>query len=254
MHWRLTGGVFIAQTLPRRSGVLPEPADEEQMRATTNRLMLVGAMFAMAASSPALALTSPDPAPAPSPPPAAAPLNPADMQVARDIIAIAMPPEQRVAMIQGFSNTLLGAMSANIRSQIAVDDPGLNHIIDTMLAQVPERMKLVYERNLPVLAETMARAYVRHFSSEDLHAILAFARTPAGQHYLSRSLTVAQDPEIVEVYKTMNRDGMILGQNLSRDYAGEISAYLKAHPDVAEKIAAAHGQKAGTPPPQHKPD
>ncbi|MDK4805651.1 MAG: DUF2059 domain-containing protein [Novosphingobium aromaticivorans] len=223
------------------------------MRATTNRLMLVGAMFAMAASSPALALASPDPAPA-SPPPAAAPLNPADMQVARDIIAIAMPPEQRVAMIQGFSNTLLGAMSANIRSQIAVDDPGLNHIIDTMLAQVPERMKPVYERNIPVLAETMARAYVRHFSSEDLHAILAFARTPAGQHYLSRSLTVAQDPEIVEVYKTMNRDGMILGQNLSRDYAGEISAYLKAHPEVAEKIAAAHGQKAGTPPPQHKPD
>lgn len=223
------------------------------MRTTTTRLMLVGAMFAMAASSPALALTSPDPAPA-SPPPAAAPLNPADMQVARDIIAIAMPPEQRVAMFQGFSNTLLGAMSANIRSQIAVDDPGLNHIIDTMLAQVPERMKPVYERNIPVLAETMARAYVRHFSSEDLHAILAFARTPAGQHYLSRSLTVAQDPEIVEVYKTMNRDGMILGQTLSRDYAGEISAYLKAHPDVAEKIAAAHGQKAGTPPPQHKPD
>lgn len=253
MHWRLTGGGFIAQTLPRRSGVLPEPADEEQMRATTNRLMLVGAMFAMAASSPALALTSPDPAPA-SPPPAAAPLNPADMQVARDIIAIAMPPEQRVAMMQGVSNALLGAMSANIRSQIAVDDPGLNHIIDTMLAQVPERMKPVYERNIPVLAETMARAYVRHFSSEDLHAILAFARTPAGQHYLSRSLVVAQDPEIVEVYKTMNRDGMILGQTLSRDYAGEISAYLKEHPDVAEKIAAAHGQKAGTPPPQHKPD
>lgn len=253
MHWRLTGGGFIAQTLPRRSGVLPEPANEEQMRATTNRLMLVGAMFAMAASSPALALASPDPAPA-SPPPAAAPLNPADMQVARDIIAIAMPPEQRVAMMQGFSNTLLGAMSANIRSQIAVDDPGLNHIIDTMLAQVPERMKPVYERNIPVLAETMARAYVRHFSSEDLHAILAFARTPAGQHYLSRSLVVAQDPEIVEVYKTMNRDGMILGQTLSRDYAGEISAYLKAHPEVAEKIAAAHGQKAGTPPPQHKPD
>lgn len=254
MHWRLTGGAFIAQTLPRRSGILPEPADEEQMRATTTCLMLVGAMFAMAASSPALALTSPDPAPAPSPPPAAAPLNPADMQVARDIIAIAMPPEQRVAMMQGFSNTLLGAMSANIRSQIAVDDPGLNHIIDTMLAQVPERMKPVYERNIPVLAETMARAYVRHFSSEDLHAILAFARTPAGQHYLSRSLVVAQDPEIVEIYKTMNRDGMILGQTLSRDYAGEISAYLKEHPDVAEKIAAAHGQKAGTPPPQHKPD
>jgi hypothetical protein len=151
-------------------------------------------------------------------------------------------------MMQGFSNTLLGAMSANIRSQIAVDDPGLNHIIDTMLAQVPERMKPVYERNIPVLAETMARAYVRHFSSEDLHAILAFARTPAGQHYLSRSLVVAQDPEIVEIYKTMNRDGMILGQTLSRDYAGEISAYLKEHPDVAEKIAAAHGQKAGTPP------
>lgn len=224
------------------------------MRATTNRLMLVGAMFAMAASSPALASASPDPAPAPSPPPAAAPLNPADMQVARDIIAIAMPPEQRVAMMQGVSNALLGAMSANIRSQIAVDDPGLNHIIDTMLAQVPERMKPVYERNIPVLAETMARAYVRHFSSEDLHAILAFARTPAGQHYLSRSLVVAQDPEIVEVYKTMNRDGMILGQTLSRDYAGEISAYLKEHPDVAEKIAAAHGRKAGTPPPQHKPD
>jgi hypothetical protein len=90
MHWRLTGGAFIAQTLPRRSGVLPEPADEEQMRATTTCLMLVGAMFAMAASSPALALTSPDPAPAS--PSGCGPLNPADMQVARDIIAIAMPP------------------------------------------------------------------------------------------------------------------------------------------------------------------
>lgn len=174
------------------------------------------------------------------PPPAAAPLDPADLQVARQIIAVILPPEQRVAIVERITRTMMGAMQGNMAGVMGVDDPGLQQIFARMFDKMPGAMRPAMERRMPELVDAMTRAYVRHFSREDLHAILAFAQTPAGSHYLSRSADLMQDPDVITVLTAMNRDGMEVGMGLAKDLKAEVTTYLTQHPDVAKKIAAAH--------------
>lgn len=175
-----------------------------------------------------------------TPPSAAAPLDPADLQVAGQIIAVILPPEQRVAIVERITRTMMGAMQGNMAGAMGVDDPGLQQIFARMFDKMPGAMRPAMERRMPELVDAMTRAYVRHFSREDLRAILAFAQTPAGGRYLSRSADLMQDPDVLTVMTAMNRDGMAVGMDLAKDLKTELTTYLAAHPDVAKKIAATH--------------
>jgi len=176
-------------------------------------------------------------------PPAARPLDPADLAVAGQIIAITLPPQQRVAMVERISLSMITAMRGNIATSIGVDDPGLSHIFDTAMEKLPAAMRPAMERRLPELVDAMTRAYVRHFSSEDLRAILAFAQTPAGGHYMTRAADLMQDPDVLTVLASLNGDGMAVGMASAQGMKAQISAYLAQHPEVAKKIAAAHAQR-----------
>jgi hypothetical protein len=46
-----------------------------------------------------------------------------------------------------------------------------------MFEKMPAAMRPAMERRVPEMVDAMTRAYVRHFSREDLRAILAFAQT-----------------------------------------------------------------------------
>ncbi len=175
-----------------------------------------------------------------APPPAARPLDPADLQVASQIIAVILPPEQRVAIVERVTKTMMGAMQGNMAGIMGVDDPGLQQIFARMFETMPAAMRPAMERRMPELVDAMTRAYVRHFSHEDLRAILAFAQTPAGSHYLSRSADLMQDPDVVTVMTAMNRDGMEMGMGMAKNLKAELTTYLTQHPEVAKKIAAAH--------------
>jgi len=176
-------------------------------------------------------------------PPAARSLDPADLAVAGQIIAIILPPQQRVAIVERVTQSMMTAMRGNIASALGVDDPGLNRIFDATMEKLPAAMRPAMERRLPELVDAMTRAYVRHFSSEDLRAILTFAQTPAGGHYLARAADLMQDPDVLTVLASLNRDGMAVGMASAQGMKAQISAYLAQHPEVAKKIAAAHAQR-----------
>ncbi|GHC87199.1 DUF2059 domain-containing protein [Novosphingobium pokkalii] len=182
----------------------------------------------------------PSAAQAQTPPPAARPLDPADMQVASQIIAVILPPEQRLAIVERVTRTMMSAMQGNMGGIMGVDDPGLQQIVARMFEKMPAAMRPAMERRVPEMVDAMTRAYVRHFSREDLHAILAFAQTPAGSRYLSHAADLVQDPDVVTVMTAMNRDGMEVGMGVAKEFRAELTSYLTAHPDVAKKIAAAH--------------
>ncbi|NMN03758.1 MULTISPECIES: DUF2059 domain-containing protein [unclassified Novosphingobium] len=208
---------------------------EKPMMPFARRAMALAVLATIAMPlSPAAAQTTP--------PPAAVPLNPADVAVANQIIAVILPPEQRLAIVERVTQAMMAAMRGNIAAGLGVDDPGLNQIFDTMLEKMPAAMRPAMERHLPELTQAMAHAYVRRFSSEDLRAILAFAQTPAGGRYLSRAAELMQDPEVVAVMGALNREGMSVGMATAQEMKAQITDYLAKHPEVARKMAAAHGE------------
>lgn len=42
----------------------------------------------------------------------------------------------------------------------------------------------------------MARVYAREFSVDDLNAVLAFVKTPAGQNFFERGPLILKDPDV----------------------------------------------------------
>jgi len=176
-------------------------------------------------------------------PPAARALDPADLAVASQIIAVILPPEQRVAIVERVIKSMMDEMQDSMASFVGVDDPGLQQIFARSFAKIPVAMRPALARRIPGFVDAMTRAYVRHFSPEDLRAILAFARTPAGSRYLSRSTGLMQDPDVVSELTAMNREGAAVGIDATKGLEGEITGYLAQHPEVAKKIAAAHAQR-----------
>lgn len=193
--------------------------------------------------SPARAQTIPlAQTPLTAPPPAAIPLNPNDLKVATQIVAIILPPEQRMAIVERVIQAMMtGLIKGDLSIALGVDDPGLQNILQKMLISLPNAMRPVLEQHLPELTDAMARAYVRHLSSEDLRAVLAFAQTPAGGRYLSHSTELMQDPEVLAALFMMNYDALDNRIAEAKSFKQEITAYLAQHPDVAKKLAQAQG-------------
>jgi hypothetical protein len=81
-----------------------------------------------------------------------------------------------VAIVERVTRTMMSAMQGNMGGIMGVDDPGLQQIVARMFEKMPAAMRPAMERRVPEMVDAMTRAYVRHFSREDLHAI-PFAQT-----------------------------------------------------------------------------
>jgi len=81
-------------------------------------------------------------------------------------------------------------------------------------------------------------AYTREFSLAELKDIHAFAQTPAGTHYFSRTTAILGDPAVAEVNTEMMAEGQAMTQAKIAAFKPKLLDYLKAHPDVASKLQA----------------
>jgi len=84
----------------------------------------------------------------------------------------------------------------------------------------------------------MAEAYSHEFTLGELKDIHAFASTPSGKHYLSRSTAIIGDPAVAKVNTAMFKDIHDATQEMMPALKDKVMAYVKAHPDVAAKIEA----------------
>lgn len=193
----------------------------------------------------ALAL-APQAAMAQAVPPAAAPApDPANLAVSQQIIAILLPPDQRLAMVRRMQEAITAPMRANMQLPPELNDPGLTKLLHDYLDTLPGLMSPVLAEHMPALADAMARAYARTFTHGELEQILAFARTPAGGKYFLRSSTLLQDPDVAAVNGQLFRAGQEIAVKTSGQLQTQIRAYIAAHPDVAKRLnAAAAARKA----------
>jgi hypothetical protein len=138
-------------------------------------------------------------APAAAPAPAVADPAPANLAVAREIVAIALPPESRQAMMQQMTDAMFAQVRDGFaRAAGATSDPAMQPFLTRYLERLRTATRDLDNEYMPRMIEAVARAYARMFSHDELVQIRAFASTPAGRRYFLLSTELFSDPDIAE--------------------------------------------------------
>ena len=123
-------------------------------------------------------------------------VDPRALAIAHQILAIGIPAEKRSQMF----TSVLDSLSEQVRKSAAglspTKDKDFQAILDRSTQRLWDGMKPIMNAALPDIFESMARAYARDFSVDDLNALLAFVKTPAGQHFFERSPLILKDPDV----------------------------------------------------------
>jgi hypothetical protein len=161
----------------------------------------------------------------------------AKLSEARAIIATMLPPAQRQQMIEKLQADLMGQFRTLLPTDLMAD-PGMKAILDEFIKKALDRQRTVIEQHQPEQLEAMAGAYTREFSLAELKDIHAFAGTPSGTHYLSRMTAIIGDPAVAKANSATFTEIHAVTNEMLPEFQGKLVAYLKAHPDVAARIAA----------------
>jgi len=213
----------------------------------TVRSLYAGVVLAALMAVPTIAVADTPPAPSapqiqPAPPagvvmPDSAMPDPGRLSLAREIVAIALPPERASAIMNRLLDSMMRPMQAQIQTQLHTSDPGLRALVSDFIKSVTDSGRTTLVQTLPDLTESMAHAYARQFSREDLAQILAFAHTPAGSRYLSRASELMQDPDVQAYYGRLFPAIQASQAPLLAEFKRKVGTYLAAHPDVAKAMA-----------------
>lgn len=163
-------------------------------------------------------------------------VDPARLELGRQIIAIMYPQEKRQAMASSLVENVLAQFRSSMSDPTTYADPGMKKILDDAFASIPQRLSPAIQAHLPRLIEAMARAYAREFSAAELQETLAFARTPSGRHYLQSSATIMADRDIAAANSTYFNQVQQVSQQISADFRRNVTTYLQAHPDLAARL------------------
>jgi len=151
------------------------------------------------------------------------------VELAREIIAIGMPEEDRETVFAATMDQMIGQMrEAQRQSGVSSEDPRIEAIIDENLAEFRDNAIGVIRGHLPSLMEAWALAYANTFSREDLLAIREFVRTPAGQRFFQLSPAIAAEPNFAAANQLYMNDVMAMLPALQARLKKDIVDYLEA--------------------------
>ena len=128
-------------------------------------------------------------------------LDPEKLAIARQIIAVVLPPDQREKMLETVLDSMRRNMLAGALQGVGAGDeirnsPKLQAVFERFMDRERALQMADLREALPDLVEAYARAYVRTFSLDDLKAIKAFVDTPAGARYVQRGAALLSDPDV----------------------------------------------------------
>lgn len=172
------------------------------------------------------------------PAPAVQSADPAKLDEAHAIIAVMFPPAERTRMMDKLMGDLMVPFRKNMPKAIA-DDPGLKAIVDDFISESQARQRPIIQKDMPQVIEAMAIAYTHEFSLAELKQIHAFALSPTGNHYLSKSIDIAGDPVVIEANTAMVADGQKMMNTLLPEFMTKVLEYVTAHPELEKKVKAA---------------
>ena len=172
-----------------------------------------------------------------------APADPAARTYAREIVDATLPPERR----REITDVLMHSMMEQMRNSplARASDPGLRQLVGSYVAKMPDRLQPVNDKHLPLIMDAMVRAYVQEFSTDELKQIAAFGKTPAGAHYLRRSIGILSEPTVANANQAYFQEAGQVAQASTPERAA-VEDYLKKHPEVARQLQAQQQPQART--------
>lgn len=159
--------------------------------------------------------------------------------LAREIIALGMPEEDRETVFSATMDQMLLQMrEAQRQSGIATDDPQLEAIIDENLAEFRDDAVEVMRNHLPSMMEAWAIAYANIFTHEELLAIREFVRTPAGQRFFQLSPVIAAEPNFAAANQLYMNDVMAMLPGLQESLKEDMVEYFETRQAEGEVEAS----------------
>lgn len=174
-----------------------------------------------------------------------APADAGAQAYARQIVEAMLPPERRREITDVLMHSIMDQMRNSPLGRAS--DPGLRQLVSNYVAKMPERLRPVNNKHLPLIMDAMARAFVQEFSPDELKQIAEFGNTPAGAHYLRRSIGILSEPTVASANQAYFREAGQVAQANSPEKAA-VEDYLKKNPAVARQLQAQQ-----RPQPQTKP-
>ena len=195
---------------------------------------IAGAM--LVASVPARSAPAHSPA-APTAAAKPAPLDPASIAIAQQILEIAFPPTKRSEMYASIMDSVVEQSRKAMEAQGGSGDEQFDALVNRSVDRMYAEMTATLNESIPDVFASFARAYARDFSRDDLDAILAFVKTPAGQRYFQRAPYLFKDPD---VQAAMERSMTQLAKKLpeiQKETTRDVEDYV-AQKEKAKKAAA----------------
>ncbi len=120
------------------------------------------------------------------------------MILARQIVAVGYPEEDREALFFGTMDQTVDQMRAALAPTLPADDPGAVAILDEWIDEYTQTSKDVLRKHIPDIMAGMEEAYATIFTEEELRDILAFVRTSSGQRYFELSPAIMGSKSFAE--------------------------------------------------------
>lgn len=166
-----------------------------------------------------------------------APLDPASIAIAQQILEIAFPPAKRSQMYASIMDSIVEQSRKSMEAEGGSGDKQFDALVNRSVDRMYAEMTATLNDSIPDVFASFARAYARDFSRDDLDAILAFVKTPAGQRYFQRAPYMLKDPD---VQAAMQRSMTQLAKKLpeiQKDTTRDVENYV-AQKEKAKKAAA----------------
>ena len=179
----------------------------------------------LVASSPALAQPA-APSSARSASPASPAHDPASLALARQILSIAYPADKRSQMMDTMITAIVDQSTKALDTAEFSKDPEFQALIERSTKRMWDQFTASMQSSLPDYFDSMAQAYARSFSRDDLEAILAFVKTPTGQRYFGRAPLILKDPAVQAAAQRLMAKMMMKVPELSRENKQDIEDYV----------------------------
>lgn len=129
-----------------------------------------------------------------------------EIALARQIVELGYPPEQREELFFGAMDQMTAQMRKGSLATMEAKDPGAIAILDRWLANYLADGKVVLRRHLPVIMNGITQSYASLFTEQELRDILAFVSTPSGKSFFVQSSNILSQPAFAEANQAYMTD------------------------------------------------
>lgn len=133
-------------------------------------------------------------------------IDPAKLAIARKIVDIGYPEQDREAMFFDAAKQMSKQVRDAMEKQMDSKDPGAEAILNSWLDEYLEKSRVVMRKHIPSLMDGIAAAYATMFTEQELRDILAFVSTPSGKAFFVRSPKLLAEPHFAAANQAYMQD------------------------------------------------